>query len=270
MYKNNLRTLSLYLLYFILIVASIYIFYKLITNNLLKIKIQENFLQPPPPGEVITLGDNHIMSTGNNSVASFKYNPQKKKYQPSYNLRNYNEETQDNYYFFNRRLSENKLIEMNDGDTINLFLDYFDDIYDVEKETLKPSLLKGILSFGYYVDHVGNGHHPHYFLTFNYLLSKLISFEIYPSTFDEEYEQVKKLCGFLCKKLNYSCVLCPKFDSNYIESYKEWMFFVLIKQKSTKIKGSTSTSENNPVHDIVRAGNDAFNGLQIITQSSKF
>lgn len=268
-YKNILKTFSLYVLYFILIVACIYIFYKLISNNFFKIKIQENY-QQPPEGEVITLGDNHIMSIGNNNInssATFKYNTATGEYQPSYNFRNYSEESQNNYYFFNRKLSENKSIEMTDGDTINLFIDYFDDIYDGENDRFNSSFIDSLLGLGYYV---GNGDHPHYFLTFRYLLSKLISFGIYPSTFDEEYEQVKKICGFLCKKLNYCCVLCPKFDSNYIESYQEWMFFVLIKQKSTRIKGSTSTSENNPNADLVNAGNIAFKGLQYITQSSEY
>lgn len=239
------RTLITYIIFFVVIIIALHIFFRVYNLEISKAQVHgpmiESFDINDPKHRIIDKTKfGNVTNYSGKGTGLTQIN----------NWRDPN--SLNNYFLFQPILKSNnyKNITSIEGITINLFTDHFTTIWDPETDSFKSEFLNAMLGdikTQYYISKKSVD--PEYYFSFLFLVQifdKTPDIPLDEDVFEEYFQKAKDICLMICKNLNYDSVLVPKFSSKRqnIRDYQDWIFFVIVKHKSTIIHGNLSTMTN--------------------------
>lgn len=241
-FLKKLSGFSSYIIFFIIIIVILY----LVLNFIMSTTVNKSLIEGM--GRVENSGNNNILSSEGDytGILYFKRNDSNpRNIDPVPGESGFRAPEPQNYYFSKKTLKTKLDPNMTDDIGINLFYDFFEDLWNTSTHQFKQDLLQG-LNEGYYA--INSRGDNIYFIKYDYLLAILVNEGITPpSNFTDQYMLVKRFCSIICDSIDYECFLEPVFkgDINSWSDDSYFMFFIFMKYKAYPIDLCSSGDNSN-------------------------
>ncbi len=232
-FLKKLSGFSSYIIFLIIIIVILYLVFNFIMSTTANKSLIEGM------GNVENSGNNNILSSegDNTGILYFKRNDSNPiNIEPVHGASGFRVPEPQNYYFSKKTLKTKLDPNMTDDRSINLFFDFFGELWDTSTHKFKQDFINGLYNSSYYV--LNSGGDNIYFIKYTYLLTLLSSEGItIPTSFKDQYNLVKKFCSIICDNIDYECFLEPVFkgDVNNWSDNSDFMFFIFMKYQAYPI-----------------------------------